>query len=159
MTTMKWLIGAMLLTSSAVAMASDTTGTYMTFNRSMSESALPGGGHTRLVHYYQAGTSDKADSPFAGRTSECVGRMIVSSAGKITDGSGFCFAQDAAGNGGSWTWKVTEAGTEKCPSVCGTFKWAEGYGNAKKVTASGAWKQTYVSKDGGIGTYALTYAP
>jgi len=159
MSTMKWLIGAALLSSSAGAFAGDTSGTFMTFNRSMSESALPDGGHARLLHYYQAGTSEKADSPFAGRTSECVGRMIVSSAGKVIAGNGFCFAQDAAGNGGSWTWNVTEAGTQKCPGVCGTFKWAEGYGNAKRVTASGVWKQTYAGKDGGIGTYTLTYTP
>ena len=159
MSTMKWLIGAALLSSSAGAFAGDTSGTFMTFNRSMSESALPDGGHARLLHYYQAGTSEKADSPFAGKTSECVGRMIVSSAGKVTAGNGFCFAQDAAGNGGSWTWNVTEAGTQKCPGVCGTFKWAEGYGNAKRVTASGVWKQTYAGRDGGIGTYTLTYTP
>lgn len=159
MSTMKWLIGAALLSSSAGAFAGDTSGTFMTFNRSMSESALPDGGHARLLHYYQAGTSEKADSPFAGKTSECVGRMIVSSAGKVIAGNGFCFAQDAAGNGGSWTWNVTEAGTQKCPGVCGTFKWAEGYGNAKRVTASGVWKQTYAGKDGGVGTYTLTYTP
>lgn len=159
MSTMKWLIGAALLSSSAGAFAGDTSGTFMTFNRFMSESALPDGGHARLLHYYQAGTSEKADSPFAGKTSECVGRMIVSSAGKVIAGNGFCFAQDAAGNGGSWTWNVTEAGTQKCPGVCGTFKWAEGYGNAKRVTAGGVWKQTYAGKDGGVGTYTLTYTP
>lgn len=155
----KWMIGIVLLTLSAAAFAGDTAGTYMTFNRSMSESKLPDGSRARLMHYYHAGTSEKADSPFAGKTSECVGRMIVSSAGKVVSGSGYCFAQDAAGNGGSWTWTVTEAGTEKCPSVCGTFKWADGFGSTKNVSASGTWRQTHSSSDGGIGVYAVTYTP
>jgi hypothetical protein len=159
MSKMKWAIGTALLALSAGAFAADTAGTYMTFNRSVSESAMPDGNRARVMHYYHAGTSDKADSPFAGKTSECIGRMIVSSAGKVVSGSGFCFAQDAAGNGGSWSWKVEEAGTGKCPSICGTFKWMEGYGNARKATASGAWRQTHSSKDGAIGTYTVTYTP
>ena len=159
MSTMKWIIGAALLTVSAGAFAGETAGTYMTFVRSVTESQLPDGNRARVMHYYHAGTSEKADSPFAGRTSECVGRMIVSSAGKVVSGSGFCFAQDAAGNGGSWTWKVTEARTQKCPEVCGTFKWAESFGNTKVVTASGAWRQTYAGAAGGVGTYTLTYTP
>jgi hypothetical protein len=153
------MIGAALLTVSAGAFAGDTAGTYMTFNRSVSDSTLPDGSHARVMHYYHAGTSEKADSPFAGKTSECIGRMIVSSAGKVLSGSGSCFAQDAAGNGGLWTWKVTEAGTDTCPSMCGTFKWVEGYGSTSNATASGAWRQTHVSKDGGIGTYTVTYKP
>ncbi len=155
----RWMIGTALLAVSAGAFAGDTAGTYMTFVRSVGESQLPDGNRARVMHYYHAGTSEKADSPFAGKTSECIGRMIVSSAGKVLAGSGYCFAQDAAGNGGSWTWKVTEAGTEKCPSVCGTFAWAEGYGSTSKATASGAWRQTHGSKDGGVGTYTLTYTP
>jgi hypothetical protein len=156
---MKYAIASALLILSADAFAGETTGTYMTFSRSTSESALPDGSRARLVHYYHAGTSDKADSPFAGKTSECVGRMVLSSAGKVVAGAGFCFAQDATGNGGSWTWKVSEAGTETCPQVCGTFQWAEGYGNAKSVTASGTWRQTFAGKDGGVGTYTLKYNP
>ena len=159
MSTMKWIIGAALLTVSAGAFAGETAGTYMTFVRSVTESQLPDGNRARVMHYYHAGTSEKADSPFAGRTSECVGRMIVSSAGTVVSGSGFCFAQDAAGNGGSWTWKVTEARTQKCPEVCGTFKWAESFGNTKVGTASGAWQQTYAGSAGGVGTYTLTYTP
>ena len=42
---------------------------------------------------------------------------------------------------------------------CDTFKWTEVYGNAKRATASGAWKHTHASKDGGIGTYTVTYTP
>lgn len=159
MTTMKWILGAALLTVSAGASASETAGTYMTFVRSATESQLPDGNRARVMHYYHAGTSEKADSPFAGKTSECVGRMIVSSAGKVVSGSGFCIAQDAAGNGGPWTWKVTEAGTQQCPEVCGTFKWAESLGNTKVVTASGAWRQTHASSAGGVGTYTLSYTP
>lgn len=159
MTRMTWIIGAALLTASTGALASETAGTYMTFVRSVTDSQLPDGNRARVMHYYHAGTSDKADSPFAGKTSECVGRMIVSSAGKVVSGHGFCFAQDAAGNGGSWTWKVTEAGTQKCPEVCGTFKWAEGFGNTKVVTAAGAWRQTHAGAAGGVGTYTLTYTP
>jgi hypothetical protein len=159
MSATKWTVFAALLTVSAGAFAGETAGTYMTFSRATSESTLPDGSRSRLIHYYHAGTSDKADSPLAGKTSECVARMIVSSAGKVTGGSGLCFAQDATGNGGSWTWKVTEAGTEKCPQVCGTFQWAEGYGNAKSATATGAWRQTYAGKDGGVGTYTLKYTP
>lgn len=159
MTSEKWMIGATLLMVSAGAFAGDAAGSYMTFIRSASESPLPDGNRARVMHYYQAGTSDRADNPFAGKTSECVGRMIMSSSGKVVAGSGFCIAQDAAGNGGSWTWKVSEASTEKCPGVCGTFKWAEGYGTASKVTASGAWTQTHASKDGGVGTYTVSYKP
>lgn len=159
MTATKWMIGATLFTLSGGALAADTTGTYMTFARSATDSTLADGTHARLVHYYHAGTSEKADSPFANKTSECVARMILSNAGKVVAGTGFCFAQDAAGNGGSWTWKFTEAGTDKCPMVCGTFKWVEGYGNTSKVTASGTFRQTYAGKDGGIGTYTVTFTP
>ena len=159
MRTTKWMIGVALIAISAGASAGEAAGTYMTFVRSASETQLPDGNRARLMHYYHAGTSDRADSPFAGQTSECVGRMIVSSAGKVVSGHGFCFAQDAAGNGGSWTWKVSEAGTEKCPQVCGTFKWEEGFGKARNATASGAWRQTLASRDGGVGTYTVTYTP
>lgn len=155
----RWTVALALLAASTGAFAGDTAGTYMTFVRSVSESQLPDGNRARVMHYYHAGTSDKADSPFAGKTSECIGRMIVSSAGNVVAGSGFCFAQDVTGNGGSWTWKVTEAGTDKCPGVCGTFAWVEGYGNTGSAKASGAWRQTHASKDGGIGTYTVTYTP
>ena len=159
MSTLKWVVGAALLTFAAGAFAGDAAGTYMTFNRSTSEVPLADGTHARVTHYYQAGTSDKADNPFAGKPSECIGRMIMSGAGKVLTGSGFCFAQDAKGNGGSWTWKVSEAGTEKCPGVCGTFSWAEGFGNARNAKASGTWRQTQANKEGGIGTYTVTYTP
>jgi hypothetical protein len=159
MSATKWMLGFGLLALSTVAAAGDTTGTYMTFGRAMTESTLADGSHARLVHYYHAGTSEKADSPFANKTSECVARMIVSSAGKLVAGSGSCFAQDSAGNGGSWTWKLTEAGTDKCPTACGTFKWVEGYGNAKNATASGTFKQTFASKEGVVGNYTVTYTP
>jgi len=153
------MIGATLLTVTGGALAAESSGTYMTFVRSVGESALLDGNRARVMHYYQAGTSEQAGNPFAGRTSECIGRMIVSSAGKVVAGAGFCFMQDAAGNGGSWTWKVTEVGTDKCPTVCGTFNWAEGYGSVRNATATGAWRQTYASKDGGVGTYTVTYTP
>jgi hypothetical protein len=159
MPAMKWLIGAAMLASSAGALADNATGTYMTFNRAMSESPLPDGSFARVIHYYQAGTSDNAANPFAGKGSECVARMIVSSAGKVTAGTGFCFMQDAAGNGGAWTWAVTEAGTARCPSMCGTFKWAEGYGSTRQANGSGEWKQTFASAEGGAGTYTVTYTP
>jgi hypothetical protein len=85
--------------------------------------------------------------------------MIVSSAGKVLGGSGYCFAHDAAGNAGAWTWRVEESGTEKCPGLCGTFKSEEGFGNAGNGKISGTWRQTQASKDGGVGTYAVTYTP
>lgn len=155
----KWMIGTALLTLSAGAFAGETGGTFMSFVRSASESQLPDGNRARVMHYHHASTSDKADSPFAGKTSECIGRMIVTAAGKVASGSGFCFAQDAAGNGGSWSWKIEQAGTASCPIACGTFKWVEGYGKTSKVTASGSWKQTQSTKDGNIGTYTVTYTP
>ena len=43
MSTMKWIIGAALLTVSAGALAGETAGTYMTFVRSVTESQLPDG--------------------------------------------------------------------------------------------------------------------
>ncbi len=157
MSKFSWLIGISLLTLSAGASAGDASGVYMTFIRSFGESALPDGTRARLMHYHQAVTSDKADSPVAGKTSECVGRMIVSSAGKVVSGNGFCFSDDAAGNGASWSWQVEEAGTPKCPQICGTFKWLEGYGNRKGATVTGTWTQTQASRDGGVGTYTVKY--
>lgn len=159
MSAMKCVIGTTLLILSAGAFAGESAGSYMTFVRAASESTLPDGSRSRLIHYYHAGVDQKGDSPFAGKTSECVGRMILSSAGRVIAGSGFCFAQDATGNGGSWTWKVTDAATENCPQVCGTFQWAEGYGNTKGASASGVWRQTYGGKDGGTGTYTVKYTP
>lgn len=155
----RWLIGAALIAASAGAMAEESMGSYMTFIRSASDARLPDGNIARLVHYYHAGTSDKASSPFADKTSECLGRMIYTAAGKFVSGHGHCFAQDASGNGGSWTWKATESGTERCPTVCGTFQWAEGYGSARNVAARGTWTQTYGGKDGGAGTYTLSFTP
>lgn len=159
MNTTKWTIGAALLTLSAGAVAGDATGTYMTFVRSASETSLPDGNRARVMHFYHAGTSDQATSPFAGRTSECVGRMILTSAGKVVSGSGYCFAQDAKGGGGAWTWKVEQAGTDKCPTVCGMLTWLESYGNAGKAPARGTWRQTGSSTEGSIGTYTVTFKP
>ena len=31
--------------------------------------------------------------------------------------------------------------------------------SARKATTSGAWRQTYLSKDGAVGTYTVTYTP
>lgn len=152
-----WLIGISLLTLAAGANAGETSGVYMTFVRSFSDTPMADGTHARVIHYHQATTSDKADSPLAGKTSECVGRMIVSSAGKVVSGHGFCFSDDGAGNGASWSWRVEEAGTPKCPQMCGTFKWLEGYGNTKSATAAGTFMQTQAGKDGGVGTYTVKY--
>jgi hypothetical protein len=154
---MRLATGFALLAVSTVALAVDASGTYMTFTRSVSETTMPDGSHARLVHSFHVATSNKADSPFDGKTSECVGRMIVSSAGKVVSGGGFCFAQDAAGNGGSWSWKIEATGTPECPQVCGTFKWLEGYGDSKHVTATGTWTQKQRNAEGGLGVFTVKY--
>lgn len=146
-----------LLALPVIALADEAGGTYMTFVRSASESRLPDGNVVRVMHYFQAGTSESAGNPFEGKNSECIGRMVGKPAGPFNTGSGFCFVQDAAGNGGLWSWRIEEAGTQKCPTVCGTFKWLEGFGNTASVKANGTWRQVHTSKDGATGTYKLTY--
>lgn len=150
---------AALLAFSSGSFAAETSGTYMSFIRAMNESALPDGTQIRIVHYYHVGTSENAASPFAGKSSECIGRMVVSGSGKMLAGSGFCVAQDDAGNGGWWSWKMDEAGTAACPTVCGSFSWVEGYGSTRNSSATGKWRQTGTSRNGSVGTYTVTYAP
>ena len=95
--------GLMALAFPGSAYAEDTAGAYMTFIRSASEAKLPDGNVARVVHYFQSGTAETAGNPFGGKNSECIGRMVGKPAGPSTAGSGYCFVQDAAGNGGLWS--------------------------------------------------------
>ncbi len=155
----KWMMAATLLVVSTSSLAAETSGTYMTFLRSANESILPDGNRVRVMHYYHVGTSERAESPFAGKSSECVGRMVVSGSGKVLAGTGFCFAQDDAENGGAWTWKIDESGTADCPAVCGSFSWVEGYGSNRNASASGKWRQTGANRNGNVGSYTVTFTP
>src|SRR5512141_655733 len=70
-----------LLALPVIALADEAGGTYMTFVRSASESRLPDGNVVRVMHYFQAGTSESAGNPFEGKNSECIGRMVGKPAG------------------------------------------------------------------------------
>jgi hypothetical protein len=147
---------AALLAVSVGASADDTTGYYTTHNVKMTETKLADGHRAVVFHYYQVGSSTQADDPFSNTESNCIGRIVLSKEGKLLSGNGYCFAQDASGNGGSWSWKMDEFGTAKCPDVCGTFGWIEGYGSLKGASGGGTWVRTHLFSEGSLGTYKYT---
>jgi hypothetical protein len=67
-------------------------------------------------------------------------------------------SEDASGDGLSFWWKIDEAGTAKCPDICGSYGFVDGNGKFKRVTSSGTWVRTHVfGEDGSSGTFKGTY--
>jgi hypothetical protein len=146
-----------LLAASAVALAGESTGRFTSHTGLTTETVLPDGGKAVVIHYYQLYVSDKADDPMNDTAGDCVGKLILSKEGKTISGSGVCFAKDVSGDGTSLWWKVDEAGTARCPDLCGSFGYVDAYGKFKGVTGGGTWVRTHLFGDGTNGTYKSTY--
>lgn len=146
-----------LLVASVGAYAAESMGRFTNHIVDTMETELPDGRKAVVLHYYQLLTSDKADDPLNNTASDCVGKLILSKDGKTLSGSGSCFSRDVDGDGMSRWWKVDEAGTTKCPDLCGSFGSFDAFGKYKGMTSSGTWVRTHVFTDGAIGTFKQTY--
>ena len=146
-----------LLAVSFGAAAGEATGYYTTHDGKSVESTLPDGRKIVVSHYYQLAKSDKADDPINNTESNCVGKVVLSKDGEVLSGSGSCFSQDPSGDGSLWWWKVDEAGTAKCPDLCGSFGYVEGYGKLKGTKGGGTWVRTNVFAEGSMGTFKSSY--
>lgn len=153
----RWTVAAVILCTPIVAAAGEAAGIYANHNDAMTETKLANGNREVIYTFRQVATSDKADNPFGGTDSTCVARMVLSGEGKTLAGSGYCFGADNSGNGMAWSWKVDEAATPKCPTVCGSFSMSEGFGDRKGASGTGTWVQTHIFKSGSYGTYKTTY--
>jgi hypothetical protein len=121
------------------------------------ETTLPDGRKAVALQYYSTNTSDKADDPMNNTAGDCVGQLILSKEGKTLAGSGNCVAQNVSGDGMTLWWKVDEAGTAKCPDLCGSFGTVDAYGKLKGMTSSGTWVTTHVFAEGSLGILKSTY--
>ena len=146
-----------LLAVSANVFAEESTVRFTSHNGLTTETALPDGRKAVVFHYYQLFVSDKADDPLNNTAGDCVVKLIFSKEGKTRSGSGVCFPKDVSGDGTTAWWKVDEAGTAKCPDLCGNFGYVEGYGKFKGVTGGGTWVRTHLFGDGSMGTARSTF--
>jgi hypothetical protein len=153
-----WIAAAAMLVVSTGASAAESSGFYTTHSGKSYNTTLPDGRTITVSHYYQLAKSDKADDPINNMESNCTGRFVVSKEGQVLSASGICFSTQASGDGGTWWWKADEIGTAKCPDLCGSFGWVEGYGSLKNAKTAGTWVRTEVYAEGSIGTYKSTYS-
>ncbi len=133
------------------------TGRYSTFTISQDMEELPDGTTTMNMYYHQAAFSDKPGHPIDNTTANCVGLLRLHADGTFASGSGSCFSTDAEGNGASFWWRATDAGTTSCPDLCGAWGYFAGYGKFAGITGEGTWTRTSLFTDGSIGKWTGSY--
>ncbi len=149
-----------LLAASSAASAAQATAHFYTHTISQTRTTLPNGNTSVLTRYYIHVVPDNADDPMGQRAGNCMGESIVAGDGKEIAASGICFTRDPAGNSVSHWWKMDEAGTAKCPHVCGHYGFLPGTGSGKfkGVTGGGTFVRTLAFGDeGSSGTARGTY--
>ena len=152
-------IGALVGSWAALAGESGSaTGRYATHVTSAELSKLPDGGAVEMSHYRQIIFVAEGEHPIDNSSADCVGRFRVSPEGVVTSGSGVCYTTNAEGDGSSFWWRMDEAGTESCPTICGVWGYFDGFGKLAGIKGTGWWKQAVAFSEGGIGTWGGSYA-
>ena len=124
-------------------------GQYSTIRISTDTVSSPNGG--AVVHYTYGLVIPVGDDPsglFNNNKGDCVGTSVLSEDGTPVAMSGWCFVTDMDGDGWSQWWKMDEAGTPDCPTMCGTWGGYNGFGKFENVTASGTFKVVASFADG-----------
>ncbi len=147
-----------LLAASGSASAAESSGHYFNAPPTKTVTTLPDGNISVQEQFYQLNQTDHAADPMNDVAGTCFANLITTSEGKVLSGSGFCYHQDDKGNGTTYSWKIDEDGTAKCPLQCGTWQVVDGYGKFKGTTGGGTWMRTRVFADGaGLGTFTSNY--
>lgn len=152
-----FVVMIVLLAASVAAFAGDANGRFANHDTKVTQTVLADGRTVVSFDYYELWITDNADDPIANSKGDCAGRMILSKEGATLSGSGVCFTTNLSGDGTTLWWKVDEAGTSRCPDICGSWAYVNGYGKLKGVTGSGTWVRTVLFSDGSLGTYKGTY--
>lgn len=154
-------IAVVLLTGAATAgaqMKGASKGSYATMPVAADTMQMPDGQMLIGGRYDQVTFANDPASPLSNAKARCTSAMVVGKDGKTVSFSGACFSMDAAGNGESFWWRQTEAGTPACPAICGQWGFYSGYGKFANITGGGTWKAAANLADGtGMGTWEGSY--
>ena len=153
-----FLVALLLLaTMTAEAqMSGSSTGRYATHTLSDDVQQMPDGSTVILTHYYQITFAD-GDHPIDNVSSSCVGKLKFAADGSPQWANGSCFNTNAEGDGSSFWWRMTEAGTANCSDICGEWGYFAGHGKFEGLAGTGTWQRTTLFSDGSTGTWQGSY--
>lgn len=153
------LLPVLLLTPAlAVAQSGSQEGRYVNLNDDAVVTVLPEGGELQQVDFRQATFSSDRGFPLDDILSDCSGVFVVDGAGDATHASGNCMGSDPDGDRIAWWWQMTDAGSQECPGMCGTFGLFGGHGKYEGLTGEGTWERDTVHPAGGFGSWQLDYS-
>jgi hypothetical protein len=149
-----------LVASFAIVAAESGTskGNYANHNTVVETVELPGGGSVQVLHFKQFTFAEDPGHPIHNSSQDCVGVSRVDADGGTVSFSGSCFGSDGEGNGFAWWWRQDEAGTESCPTACGSWGYFSGFGKYEGISGSGTWAGTAAYPDGGTGSWKGSYS-
>ena len=152
------LIVLSLIPAVAVAQSGTQEGRYANLNDAVVVTELPGGGELQEVDFRQVTFASDGESPLDEILSDCRGVFQMDAAGQPTHASGTCMGSSPEGDLIAWWWQMTEAATEGCSDMCGTFSLFGGHGKYAGMTGEGTWIRESIHPTGGFGTWQLEYS-
>lgn len=134
-------------------------GRYAIHYTQVDQTELPGGGAVQVAHYKQFTQANDPGHPLDDTTGDCVAVTYVNSEGAQTSASGSCFVTDGEGNTASFWWRQDDAGSDSCPTQCGSWGYFAGAGKLAGIGGEGTWVGTTVFPDGSLsGTWKGKYS-
>jgi len=159
----KPLVTLLVLTLAASVAASaaesgSAKGHYANHVTSVDTVELPGGGSVQVSHFKQITFADNPNHPTHENALDCIGVLRADADGNTTMNSGSCFGEDGKGNSVSSWWRQDEAGTESCPTACGSWGYFDGGGKYKGISGTGTWVATMSFENANSGTWESSYS-
>lgn len=141
----------LVLFSSTPLLAQEISGHYVTTAAKSDTTTLADG--STLVHgqYPQVIFTNSGMGPFGNAQNYCSSWMHMAAGATEAAGSDFagnCFGLDGDGDVYWLWWRLDQAGTAACSTMCGSWGVYKGTGKYKAMTGGGTWKMTTQFPDG-----------
>ncbi len=145
------IVATQLIAGAAAAQSSQ--GPFTSYTTAIDTTVLDDGIVQIVQHYRQTTMAQDPSFPLHNIISDCIGLFRISRTGVPETAHGSCFSRDVDGHGSSFWWRMEEAGTATCETLCGVWGMYGGYGRFANLSADGTWVQEIDFGDGSIGTW------
>lgn len=143
--------------SPSVLFAQSATSRYVVTGINSTVTEMPDGTTVDESTYLQVGMTDAPDFPYYNDIIfECTGKAVAGADGALISSDGMCRGVSSEGDFASFWWRADEAGTDSCPTQCGTWGSVNGTGKYKDKEVSGTWKGVTATPAGSFGTATMT---